>query len=400
MPSPLLRFSAGLVMAAALSACGPAGQDAAQPGQGQPQAIPVQVAQPLREQVADWDEFTGRFESTASVQVRARVTGYVEEVRFTDGQMVEEGEVLFVIDSRPFEAALAAAEGQRAQARAELAQAETDFARAERLRASDAISEEELEQRRTGQAAGQAALASAEANVRAARLDLDFTEVTAPISGRVSARNVDPGNLVAGGSSQGDVLTTIVSDDPLYFTFNASESTWLRYQRGQGTGAGAPVEVRLQDEAEFSRTGEIVFADNQIAGQSGTIRMRAQIANEDGFIRPGMLGEVRVRGSSPYQALLVPQTAVQTDGARRLIYVVNADNEVEARAVRLGPVSGNLRVVQQGLEPTDRVIVNGAIRVQPGTPVQPQDAVIERDPDAPSTLRIQTQPAASARPAN
>jgi RND family efflux transporter MFP subunit len=396
MPSPLLRCAAGLVMAAALAACGPDGQDAAQPGQ--PQAVPVQVAQPLREQVADWDTFTGRFESTSSVQVRARVTGYVEDVRFTDGQMVEEGDVLFVIDARPFQAALAAAQGQRAQARAELAQAETDFARAERLRASDAISEEELEQRRTGLAAGQAALASAEAN--AARLDLDFTEVTAPITGRTSARNVDPGNLVAGGSSQGDVLTTIVSDDPLYFTFNASEATWLRYQRGQGTGAGAPVELRLQDEAEFSRTGEIVFADNQIAGQSGTIRMRAEIANADGFIRPGMLGEVRVRGSSPYQALLIPQTAVQTDGARRLVYVVNAGNEVEARAVQLGPVSGNLRVVRQGLEPSDRVIVNGAIRVQPGAPVQPQDAVIARDPDAPSTLRIQTQPAASARPAN
>lgn len=398
MSSRTLSLATALSLAALLTACGPGGNG--QPGQGGAPAPEVQVATPLSEEVADWDSFTGRFESPARVEVRARVSGYVEEVHFTDGARVEAGDPLFTLDNRPFRAAVSGAQGQLAQARAQLAQTEADFGRAERLRASDAISEEELEQRRTGLAAAQAGLASAQAAVDAAQLDLDFIEVTAPIAGRVSARNVDPGNLVTGGTSQGDILTTIVSDNPLYFTFNASEAVLLRYQRGEGMGDGAPVEVRLQDEARYARTGQIVFADNVISSATGAIRMRAELANEDGFIRPGMLGSIRVRGSSPYQGLLIPQTAIQTDGARRIVYVVNEENGVEARPVDLGPTSGNLRVIRAGLQPDDRVVINGLLRASPGQTVQPQETRIERDPDSEPPLRVQPQPASSARPAN
>jgi RND family efflux transporter MFP subunit len=391
----LLPSATGVLLLSAvlLTACG-----GGEP-QGQMPTPQVQVATPLVERVADWDEFTGRFDAPEHVDVRARVSGYLDAVHFEDGARVEAGQRLFTIDARPFQAELAAAEGRLVQARAELSQARTDLERAERLIASRTISEEAVEQRRTAVSTAQAAVASARAEVETQQLNLEFTEVTAPISGHASARQVDPGNLVSGGNSAGDVLTTIVSSDPIYFEFDASEAVYLRYRRQDGAGEGAPVEVRLQDETEFDRPGEIVFADNAIDPNTGTIHMRARVANPDGLIRPGMLGTARVRGSAPYEAMLLPQTAILSDGARRIVYVVNDQNIIETRTIQQGPLSGNLRVVRSGVAPGDRVVVNGLLRARPGAEVVPQETEIARASSGDQTADlIESQPATSAQP--
>lgn len=389
----LIQSAPGAILLSAfLAACGGGEQ------QGQMPAPHVETATPLVERVADWDEFTGRFESPEHVDVRARVSGYLDAVHFEDGAQVEAGQLLFTIDARPFQAELAAANGRLTQARAELSQARTDLSRAERLIASRTISEEAVEQRRTAVSTAEAAVASARAAVETQSLNLEFTEVTAPITGRASSRQVDPGNLVSGGNSSGDVLTTIVSSDPIYFEFDASEAVYLRYLRQQGAGEGAPVEIRLQDEVEFTRPGEIVFADNAINPATGTIHLRARVDNADGLIRPGMLGTARVRGSAPYEAVLLPETAIMSDGSRRIVYIVNDQDMVEARTVVQGPLSGSLRVIRSGIGPDDHVIVNGLLRARPGTPVVPQATEIQRAPSAGPASRIESQPATSAQP--
>ena len=389
----LASFAAILCASLALTACGAGGGSQQTPG-----APPVDVATPISERVADWDVFTGRFDSPEHVDVRSRVSGYIDAVHFEDGAIVEAGQLLFTLDPRPFEAVLAAANGQLAQARAQLAQARADLDRAERLVTSRAISEETLEQRRTAVRTAEAGVASASANADAAALNLEFTRVTAPTAGRTSSRMVDPGNLVSGGSSSGDILTTIVGSDPLYFEFDASEAVYLRYQRRERTDIASRVEIRLQDEADYLHVGEVVFADNRINPTSGTIRVRAQVANPDGLIRPGMLGAARVGGSAFYEALLIPETAILSDGPRRLVYVVNDENIVEARVVVPGPPSGNLQVISSGLEPTDRVVVNGLMRARPGAPVTPQPVEIVRLASNGPAAPTQSQPASAAYP--
>ncbi|MBY9067190.1 efflux RND transporter periplasmic adaptor subunit [Hyphomonas sp. WL0036] len=368
--------------------------------QGGPPPPQVEVAVPLSAEVSDWNGYTGRFESVERVEVRARVSGYVKSVNFEDGSRVKAGELLFTLDDRPFRASLAQAEAGLAQARAELSQAQSDLERSEKLRESGAISVEELEQNRTRLASAQATVASAQAGVDAARLDLSFTRVTAPIDGRVSARNVDPGNLVTGGNSAGDILTTIVRDDELYFTFNVSESDYLRFMRAEQSEGAVKAEARLQDETSFTRPGEVVFADNRMGDTTGSIRVRALIENEDGLIRPGMTGEVRMNGSAPYNALMVPQTAIQTDGARRTLFLVNEQNEVEVATVQLGPLSGNMQVISGGIEANDRVIVNGLLRARPGVSVNPVAVQLDYEaaPEDPAT--VQSRPAMSARRVN
>ncbi|WP_417469120.1 efflux RND transporter periplasmic adaptor subunit [Maricaulis sp.] len=391
----LASFAATLCLSLALTACGAGGGSQQAPG-----APPVDVATPLAERVADWDVFTGRFDSPEHVDVRSRVSGYIDAVHFEDGAIVEAGQLLFTLDPRPFEAVLAAANGQLAQARAQLVQARADLDRAERLLTSRAISEETIEQRRTALRTAEAGVASASANADAAALNLEFTQVTAPAAGRTSSRMVDPGNLVSGGSSSGDILTTIVGSDPLYFEFDASEAVYLRYQRRERTDIASRVEIRLQDEADYLHVGEIVFADNRINPTSGTIRVRARVANPDGLIRPGMLGAARVGGSAFYEALLIPQTAILSDGPRRIVYVVNAENIVEPRVVVPGPPSGNLQVISSGLTPADRVVVNGLMRTRPGGSVTPQVVEIVRIDSQGPSAPIQSQPASGAFPAD
>ncbi|RZJ17258.1 MAG: efflux RND transporter periplasmic adaptor subunit [Brevundimonas sp.] len=353
-----------------------------------PGAPPVTVAAPLSQQVVDWDEFTGRFEATQSVDVRARVGGYVQAVHFRDGQFVRRGQLLFTLDPRPAQAALAAARAQVAQAEAQQTLARANLTRSESLLTSQAVSQAEVDAQRGALAGAQANLAAAQAAVRARQLDLEFTRVTAPVSGKVSDRRVDPGNLVGGGSSAGDVLTTIVSSAPIYFTFEGSEALVLKYQREARKGGASPIRIRLQDESDYRWSGTLDFTDNAIDSASGTIRFRAVVPNADGFLKPGMFGHAQLAGGGAYQAMLVPDSAISTNGPMRVVLVVAADGTVAAKPVQTGPLANGLRVIRGGLAPNDRVIINGLQRAQPGAKVTAQNGTIkpvEQKNEAPTT---------------
>lgn len=369
-----------------------------------PGAPPVTVATPLRQQVVDWDEFTGRFEAVEAVDVRARVGGYIQAVHFRDGQTVQRGQLLFTLDPRPAQAALAQARAQVAQAQSQMSLAQANLARSESLLASQAVSQAEYDSNKAAVEAAEANLAAANAATRTAQLNLEYTRVTAPVSGRVSDRRVDPGNVVAGGSSAGDVLTTIVSGGPIHFVFDGSEAVALKYMREGGSNQGAPVRIRLQDEAQFSHTGRLDFSDNRIDTGSGVIRLRAVVPNADGFLRPGMFGRAQVAGAEAYDALLVPDTAISTDQARRTVYVVAQDGLVTPKAVQLGPVVQGLRVIKSGLAPTDRVIIAGLQRAaQPGAKVTAQNGRIQpvqQQEQAAQGPVTQAAPASSASFAN
>jgi len=386
--------AASALVAAALYGCSPRSEAQAPP------APAVTVATPLVQTIQDWDEFTGRFEATQDVDVRARVGGYVSAVHFRDGDFVRRGQLLFTLDPRPAQAALASARAALAQANAQLTLARSEYERAQTLLESQAVSQAEADTRRGAVLTAEAAVAAANAGIRARQLDLEFTRVVAPISGRVSDRRVDPGNLIGGGSSAGDILTTIVSSAPIYFTFDGSEAVMLKYQRQARDGA-APIQVRLQDESTYSRSGSLDFTDNAIDTASGVIRLRAVVPNADGFLKPGMFGQARLAGSGSYQAMLVPDAAVATDQARRIVYVVAADGSVAPKPVVLGPLVDGLRVVRSGLAATDRVIINGVQRIQqPGMKVQATNGRIQpvaQQNEAPVTT---VAPASSATFAN
>lgn len=363
--------AASALVAATLYGCAPRSEAQA------PQAPQVTVATPLVRQVQDWDEFTGRFEAVSTVEVRARVGGYVAGVHFRDGDYVRQGQLLFTLDARPAQAALASARASLSQAQAQLALARAELDRAQTLLASQAVSQAEFDTRQAALRTAEANIAAANASVRARQLDVEFTRVTAPISGRISDRRVTPGNLVAGGSSAADVLTTIVSSAPIYFVFDGSESVLLKYQRQARQGA-APIEVRLQDESGYSRTGTLNFTDNAVDTASGVIRLRAVIPNADGFLKPGMFGQARLAGSGTYQAMLVPDAAITTDQGRRAVQVVAADGSVAARPVQVGPLVDGLRVIRSGVAATDRVIIAGGQRIQaPGMKVQARTGRIQ-----------------------
>lgn len=394
------RGALPLLLLAAFSGCSSGGA----PEQAPP-APQVTVAQPLVREVVDWDDFVGRFEAVESVEVKPRVSGYLQAVHFRDGDNVRRGQLLFTIDPRPAQAALDQARAQLARAEATLANARTELARSRTLAASRAASVEEVEARQAAVRAGQAEVTAGQAAVRAQALNLGFTRVLAPISGRASDRRIDPGNAVTGDQS---VLTTIVSTSPLHFTFEGSEVLLLKYQR-QNAGArlGTPVRIRLQDEADYVHGGSLDFVDTSINVGAGTIRARAIVANPDGFLRPGMFGHLRLSASQPYRALLVPDAAIVTDAARRIVYVVDRQGNVIVRPVELGPLTGSLRVIRRGLGPRERVIINGTQRAQPGQRVQPRLARIApptaaepRGPtpqSAPSSVATPVTPAATGR---
>ena len=380
----ILLLTASLAAVVSLSACGKPEQA------GPPPAPPVSVAVPLSQKVVDWDDFVGRFVAQQSVDVRARVGGYIQSTHFKDGQQVAKGQLLFTLDPRPAQAALASAQAQLAQARAQAAQAQSELARSQTLLAATAISREEFEAKRAASLSGAGAVDLASANVRARQLDLEFTRVVAPASGRVSNRRVDPGNLVSGGTSAADVLTTIVSNDPIYFVFDGSEALLLNRQRQAIAGKPVAVKIRLQDETDYRWSGTLDFTDNAIDASSGAVRLRATVRNTNGFLRPGMFGHARVVGSAPYQALLIPDSAITADGVRRIVSVVAADGSVTGKPVELGPLIGSLRVIRSGIAPNDRVIVNGGQRVMmPGQKVQANLVKITQAPasavDAPVT---------------
>jgi len=386
----ILLLTASLAAVVSLSACGKPEQA------GAPPAPPVSVAVPLSQKVIDWDDFVGRFVAQQSVDVRARVGGYIQSTHFKDGQQVAKGQLLFTLDPRPAQAALASAQAQLAQARAQAAQAQSELARSQSLLAATAISREEFEAKRAASLSGAGAVDLALANVRARQLDLEFTRVTAPASGRVSNRRVDPGNLVSGGTSQADVLTTIVSNDPIYFVFDGSEALLLNRQRQAIAGKPVAVKIRLQDETDYRWSGTLDFTDNAIDASSGAVRLRATVRNMNGFLRPGMFGHARVVGSAPYQALLIPDSAITADGVRRIVSVVAADGSVAGKPVELGPLIGSLRVIRSGIAPNDRVIVNGGQRVMmPGQKVQANLVKITQAPASAAEA-----PVTSAAPAS
>lgn len=359
----------------------------------------VTVATPLVRELTEWDDHVGRFEASKSVEVRPRVSGAVTGVHFADGAIVQKGQLLFTIDPRPFVAALDEARAGVAQAQSDLALAEADLARASRLLAEDAVSKSDHDRLAARARAARASLAAAQARVASRALDVQFTQVRAPITGRISDRRVDPGNLVstadAGG---GTLLTTINALDPIYFTFDSSEALYLKAQRERRESGAAQqqVEIRLQDEAGYNWKGRVDFTDNGISAQSGTIRARAVIDNPDYFLAPGMFGNMRLTGGSPERALLVPDGAVRTDQARKIVYVVGKDGTVAAKQVTPGPRVGNLRTIRAGLAPTDKVVIQGLQMIQPGAKVTERVGRIElpRAPAASPPVPV-NEPAAS-----
>jgi RND family efflux transporter MFP subunit len=362
-----------LPVALVLAATGIAYKDA--PAAAAPPPAPVvTVATPLVREINEWDDYVGRFDASRSVEVRPRVAGAITGVHFTDGAVVRKGQLLFTIDPRPFSAALAEARAGLASAESDLALARADLARAERLVAVDAVSRSDLERLQARVHAANASVAAGQARVRSRALDVEFTQVRAPISGRISDRRVDPGNLVAAGEGQsGSLLTTINALDPIYFTFDGSEALFLKTKRAREAGAQvSPVEIRLQDEAEYKWKGRLDFTDNGLDPRSGTIRGRAVLSNPGLFLTPGMFGNMRLSAGGTTQALMVPDSAVQTDQARKLVLTVARDGTVAPKPVELGPVVDGLRIIRSGLAREDKVVIAGTQMAMPGAKVQPK----------------------------
>jgi RND family efflux transporter MFP subunit len=359
-----------------LAACGEGA-----PKQAAPAPPTVTVTNPAKRQVTDYDEYVGRFLAVDMVEVRARVSGYLDKVHFKDGQIVKQGDLLFTIDRRPFETSLAQVRATLAQARANLAFTESDLARASQLVRDRTITEQTFEQRTQAKRVAEASVAAQEAAVRQAELDLQFTELKAPITGRIGDRRVSEGNLVTGGTGGNTtLLATIVSIDPIRFEFTFDEGSFLRYERlGKETNdvasrqGGIEVAVKLLDEPDFAHKGRMDFVDNVIERGSGTIRGRASLANPNGMLTPGMFGRVRVPGSSPYEALLVPDNAISSEQVRKYVLVTDAENIARTKYVALGQLVGNMRVIKEGLSAEDRVIVNGLMRARAGSKVTPQE---------------------------
>lgn len=352
--------------------------------QGGPPAMPVGVAEPLAKRVTQWDEYSGRFEAMASVEVRARVSGFIDKLHFRDGQLVNVGDPLFTIDKRPYEIAVESAEADVARNKAQVELAELQVSRGASLIASRTITEAENDQRKSSLAVARAQLKSAEAALRNAKLNLEWTEVTAPIAGRISDRKVDAGNLISGGQTGATLLATIVTVDPIRFVFDISEADHLRYSRLILSGALAssrdganPVRIRLADETEWTRTGKMDFVDNTMTARSGTIRGRALVDNKDQLLTPGIFGRLQLFGGE-YDALLIPDSAVISDQARKIVFTVNKDGVVQAKPVTLGQIVDGLRVIRSGLDPTDRIVLDGLANpmVRPGAKVVPQKAEI------------------------
>jgi membrane fusion protein, multidrug efflux system len=375
-PPPFLVLLA-LSVAGVLAGCDrPASQAAAPP------APPVTVAQPVKRTVTDWDEFTGRFDAVEEVQVRPRVGGFVNSVEFQDGAIVHAGELLYVIDPRPFEAVAEQADGQLSDARAKVELAKRELDRGLNLVQTSAVSEQVVDQRRQALQAAHAAEVQAEGALKAAKLNIEFTHVLAPITGRVSRHLVSPGNLVQGSDTgTSTLLTSIVSLDPIYIYFDMDEATyiknsklWFEGKRPSSRDTPNPVQITLSGETKPSHEGTINFLDNRLDVSTGTLRSRAVIKNTDLSILPGQFGRVRLIGSAPYDTLLIPDTAIATDQSRKIVFVVKPDDTVEARPVTLGPLDEGLRVVREGLKAEDRVIVDGIQRARVGAKVNPHPA--------------------------
>ncbi len=368
-----LRLWAGTLVVLAIAACNESAQ------KGPPPGPPVTVATPVKRSVVEREEYVGRFVAVNSVEIRARVSGYLEKIQFEDGQLVQAGAPLFLIDPRPFQNLLDQAKGVLAQSKAQLALTTADLGRAEKLVRDKTISEQTFDQRVQAKRSAEASAEANEAAVKQAALDLQFTELRAPVTGRIGDRRVSPGNYVAGGTlGTTTLLATIVSINPIRFEFSFNESDYLRFARLQNRGSQAfardsdtPVELKLLDEKDFSHKGSIDFVDNVIDQSSGTIRGRAEFRNPEGLFTPGMFARIRIPSSPPFEALLVPDSAIGSEQTRKFVYVVDKENTVSQKYVTLGQIDGGLRVIRDGLNENDVVIVNGLLRARPGAKVTP-----------------------------
>jgi RND family efflux transporter MFP subunit len=373
-------LSAAITLPMMLAGCGQ-GQEQS----GGPPPPTVTVANPVQRTVVDQDEYVGRFAAVNSVEIRSRLSGFLANIHFKDGQMVKKGDPLFTIDRRPFEIALEQMRANLAQARANLAFTQADLERGQALLTNKTITEQTYDQRTQAKAVAEAAVGAQEAMVHSAELDLEqYSELSSPIDGRIGDRRVAVGNLVTGGTGGNTtLLATVVSVDPIWFEFSFDEASYLRYVRFAtaskevaALNGNVPVALKLIDEKDFVHSGKIDFVDNAINQSSGTIRGRAVFDNADGIFTPGMFGRLRVPGSPPYTALLIPDAAIGSEQVRKYVLVVDTDGTVRQKYVTPGQIDGGLRVIKDGLLSTDRVIVNGLMRARPGIKVkaEPQGA--------------------------
>ena len=364
----------------------------------QPPAAPpppaVTVAEVPQRDITDWDEFTGRLEAVDAVQIRPRVSGYIRRVAFDEGNGVRKGQVLFEIDPRPYEAELARAEAELERARTGAALAASEVTRAQRLVQVQAISREEFDSRTAAESQGGASVRAAEAAVAAARLNLEWTRVRSPITGRVSRAEVTPGNLVQAGPPDATLLTTVVSLDPIYAYFEGDEQTYLKYaalarngSRPNSRYSRTPVHLGLADEEGFPHEGYVDFVDNQLNPDAGTIRLRAVFPNKDHRFTPGLFARIRLVGSGTYPATLVLDRAVGTDQDKKFVLVLKPDSTVDYRSVQLGRLVDGFRVVTSGLEPGEQIVINGLQRIRPGIKVTPTVAPMTLDSSIDSAAR-------------
>ncbi len=376
----LAAFAFSALAVAVLAGCSHAGNAAMQ-------APEVSVAPVLVKQVSAWDEYSGRIEAVQNVELRPRVSGYIDSVNYREGQHVNKDDVLFTIDARSYRAALAQAQAQLARAHAQVEQASSEAERGKALVEQKAISTEAYEQRHAAADSALADLQAAQAAVDTARLNLEWTQVRAPISGRASRAMVTAGNLVS--ADGGNVLTTLVSEDKVYVYFDADESAFLRYQqmvrdgkRGGDADGKLPVQIALADEEGFPHAGTVDFLDNQVDSNTGTIRVRAVLDNSKHEYTPGLFARVRLLGSGAFNAVLIDDKAVLTDQDRKYVYVVDKDGKAQHRDVQLGRQADGLRIVEQGLQAGDKVIVAGVQKVfMPGMPVAAKPVPMQASPD-------------------
>ncbi len=368
-----------LLLASLLSGC-----DTKPAASTNPPPLPsVTVSKPIQKSITEWDEYTGRFEALKTVVVRARVSGFIDSIHFKDGQIVKEGDLLFVIDQRPYKLAVDQAKSDLERARAKLDIATADVERGTPLISHQTLTAREFDTRRSTQREAAGGVGAAEAALKQAELNLEWSEVRAPIAGRISDRRVDAGNLITGGQSGATLLTVIVSLDPIHFIFDGSESDLLHYLRLAASGGRRssrdvenPVAVRLADETDFKHTGRMDFVDNAINPKTGTIRGRAIFDNKDGLLTPGFFGRLRLYGGNS-EAFLIPDSAIVSDQASKIVFAVAEDGTVGVKKIELGPIVDGLRVVRSGLAPNDRIVIEGLARARPGQKVEAEDGTIK-----------------------
>ena len=385
------KLAALLAIATLVASCSERQQQA-----GAPPPPSVTVAKPIKRTVVDYDEYVGRFTAINAVEVRARVSGYLDKLHFKDGQIVKQGDLLFTIDKRPFQNSLDQARANLVQAQSNLAFTEADYTRGQQLVRDKTITDQTFEQRAQAYRNAKASVANNEAAVRQAELDLEFTDLRAPIEGRIGDRRVSPGNLVTGGTGGNTtLLATIVSTDPIYFEFTFDEASYLRYQRLATTSkdvasrnAGVQVALKLIDENDFDHEGRMDFVDNVIDRSTGTIRGRAVFTNSKEVFTPGMFARVRVPGTPPYEGLLVPDVAIGTEQARRFVMVIDDQDTARPKYVTLGQVTKDgLRVIKDGIGPDDRVVISGLMQARPGQKVKPEEAGAKPSGGAPQAAK-------------